>query len=123
MAPAPIGARAGKRPLERLDFHGSALVDRPAGIVGDLPHVAFGIGERPGDTTPVRTGGRAYDRATRSLGLCQDGLDLLGGANIVRQLDPGGTVAAKRSPESEHHPARLKEADLVVRLLSSAPPE
>jgi hypothetical protein len=91
--------------------------------VRDLPHIAVGIGEGPRRTAPLRAGGRAQNRTISPFGLGQDGADLLGRADIVGELDSGSTVTAKRCPQSECHPAGLKEADLIVGLLYVVPAE
>jgi hypothetical protein len=41
----------------------------------------------------------------------------------VRELNPGGAVAAERGPQPEDHSAGLEEADLVIGLPGPAPAE
>lgn len=108
---------------QRLDSHAAVLTECPAWIVRDLPDVAVGIGEGAGRTAPLRAGGRAQDSATCPFGFGQYGADLLGRADVVGELDPGSTVTAERSPQSEHHAPSLKEADLVIGLLRVVPAE
>jgi len=46
--------------------------------VGDLPHVAVGVGEGAGVATPVGADRLTDDRPPGALGLGQDGVDFLG---------------------------------------------
>jgi hypothetical protein len=75
---------------------------------------------------------RSADRRPRGLGLTQDGVDLLGRTDIVRERDaaPAAGVldAAVRgelvaAPEADDDPAGLEEDDVVVRCRVRRPPE
>src|SRR5437879_1202907 len=72
--------------------------ERPVRVVGDLPHVAIGVGKGPGVAAPVGAGSRASDRCAGALGGSEERVDLLGRTNVMGQLDPGCAVAAKRRP-------------------------
>jgi SAM-dependent methyltransferase len=89
--------------------------------VGDLPHVAVWVSKGSGRTAPVSVTGGTDNGAAGSLRLGQNDIDLLRGADIVRQLDPRCAMTPESRPESEHHPAGLEEADLVIGLLSTSP--
>src|SRR5581483_3229209 len=65
---------------------------------------------------------RPDDRAAGALRVGEDRVDVLRAAHVVRQLDAGRPMAAEGGPQAENHAARLKEADLVIGLLRTAPP-
>jgi hypothetical protein len=98
-------------------------VERPAWIVGNLPHVALWIGEGTGYAAPVSASGGTNDAAASALCLGQDGTHLFGRSYVVGEFDPGCAVTTERSPEPENHSAGLKEADLVIGLMSARPAE
>src|SRR6476646_9109448 len=75
--------------------------DGPAGVVGDLPDVAVGVGEGPSGAAPLGLRGGPHDRGAGPLGLGEKVADLLGRADVVRELDPGSTVAAESGPQAE----------------------
>jgi GrpB-like predicted nucleotidyltransferase (UPF0157 family) len=107
----------------RLDRDRAVVAQGPPGVVGYLPHVAVGIGERSRGTAPLRPSRGTHDGATRLLRLAQRGGDLFGRSDVVGQFDAWRTVAAECGPKTEDHAARLKEADLVIWLLRPAPAE
>src|SRR6266571_1538470 len=132
VAAAPVQSQAaGQAPwpalcvaaARRLDADGPVRTECPAGIVGDLPHIAVGIGECPCRAAPLGAGRRPNDGGTCPPGFGQYGADLLGRADVVGELDPGSAVTPERRPQAEDHPAGLEEADLIIGLLGAAPAE
>ncbi len=107
----------------RLDGDRAVVVKRPAWIVGNLPHVSLWIGECTGCAAPVSATGGTNDAAAGALCLGQYGTHLFGRSHVVGEFDPGCAVTAERSPEPENHAAGLKEADLVIGLVSARPAE
>jgi hypothetical protein len=107
----------------RSDMDSAVLVQRPTGVVGDLPHVAVGVGEGTGRAAPLRLGRRTHNRPAGAQRLRQHLADLFGRADVVGEFDARRAVATERGPQAEHHPAGLEEADFVVGLLGAGPAE
>ena len=72
---APSGAR-GLGAAEVGEREGAVVAEGEPGVVGDLPEVPVGIGERPGVAAVERLGGCAGDRRARRLRGGDDGVDL-----------------------------------------------
>ncbi len=88
-----------------------------------LPHVSVRIGERSRCAAPVGYSCVTNDRPSGLEGFVQDVGHFLGQVHVVRQLDPGSTVASESSPQSKNHAANLEKAHLVIGLLRARPAE
>ncbi len=81
-----------------LNVDRSIGFERPAGIVGDLPYISIGIGERACRASPFGYSCVPDDRTASSLGFIQHVGYLLGRAHIVSQFDAWSPVATESSP-------------------------
>lgn len=91
--------------------------------MSDLPHVPVGIGKGAGISAPVGARGRTLYRPAGMLCRQEQRVDLILRSDVVRELDPGRTVASESCPQPEDHSAGLEKHDLVVGLLCASPSE
>ena len=103
--------------LSYSDVDGPVGIERPSRVVRHFPDISIRIGERSSCPTPDGNGSVTNNRSTGLHGLIQHIGNFLGRAHVVRQLDPGSTVASQSSPQSKDHASSLEEADLVIGLL------
>jgi hypothetical protein len=94
--------------------------------------VAVGIEEDARVAAPERLRPPARDRRARRIGLGDDRVHLLRGADVVRERDPAPAAGVLDAavlgetgpvPERDDHAAGLEEDDVVVRLGSGRPAE
>src|ERR1700693_4498805 len=121
--PAAGGVRFSARSPALREVDRAVTGERPVRVVRDLPNVSVGIGEGARVPAPLGPSGGAGDRRSRTDRRGEHGVDFLGRADVVRQLDARSALAAERRPQSEHHPAGLEEDHLFVGLLGAGPSE
>ena len=97
--------------------------------MGNLPGMAVGVDEDARVAAPERRGAGAGDRGARLAGLGEDGIDLLGGADVVgeRHAAPAAAVGDTRCrrracpvPQGDDEAGAWKKATWSVS--SSTPP-
>jgi hypothetical protein len=121
LVPGQPGGHSGTAGDTRLDADAAVVVQRPTRVVGHFPDIPVRVGKGPGRASPFGSGGCTHDRCAGPFGGHQHSADLLGRADVVGQFDAGRSMTAERCPQTQHHPASLKEADLVVWLVGAAP--
>src|SRR5690349_20164459 len=102
-----------------------ALLERPVGIVSDLPRMTVGIDEHPRVSAPERLGSRACDSRARGRRFCEHLVHRIGRVDVIRQRypAPAATVAYPAvlgelvaRPEGDDEAASLEEHDVVLRV-------
>src|SRR6266576_642062 len=77
---------------------GPVLCQGPVGVVCDLPHVPFGIGEGTGIAAPFGALRRSANGPAGALGVSKQGVDLLGRPDVMRELHSGRAMTTEGGP-------------------------
>ena len=115
------------------DGDASRVVEREAGIPGDLPEVPVGIREVAGAPAPEGVGGRLDDPRPALPGGLKSTIYIRGLPNVVRDGDAPEARALRRNsgirrqifpaPERKTDPAELEERYIVATRGRATPPE
>ena len=102
-----------------LDVDRAVRIERPARIVRHLPDVSIRIDKRSGCAAPFGYGCRPDDRTSGSFGFLEHLGYFCNRTHIVGQLDSRSTMTTESRPQAKDHPAGLKEAHIIIGLLST----